>query len=120
MMLFPAANPILKWAGGKQIIASTLCRSFPRQFERYYEPFIGGGSVLFALCPEKAVIGDRNGWLLDTYQAIRSDYKRVAQILDGMVNSKEEFLRIRAIDPKNLDLAARAAHLIYLNKTCFR
>jgi DNA adenine methylase len=119
-MLFYHTNPILKWAGGKQILAATLVRFFSTQFERYYEPFVGGGSVLFGLCPDKAVIGDLNSWLLDTYQAIRADYGKVARLLDRMVNTKEEYLRIREIDPSTLDLATRAAHLIYLNKTCFR
>lgn len=120
MMLFYTANPVLKWAGGKQIIGAVLAQSFPRRFKRYYEPFVGGGSVLFGLSPDKAVIGDLNGWLLDTYSAIRMDYKRVAAILDGLVNTRQEFLRIREIDPLTVDLLTRAAHLIYLNKTCFR
>jgi DNA adenine methylase len=120
LMLVFNASPILKWAGGKQILAPTLVRYFPQQFRRYYEPFVGGGSVLFSLFHRDAVIGDLNGWLLDTYQAVRDDYRRVAAILDGMVNTKKEFLRIRAIDPSTLDLYTRAAHLIYLNKTCFR
>jgi DNA adenine methylase len=119
-MLFFNANPILKWAGGKQILAPALIRFFPRHFQRYYEPFVGGGSVLFTLCPGQAVIGDLNGWLLDTYEAIRLNHRRVAEILDGMVNTKQEYLRIRGIDPSTLDLYTRAAHLIYLNKTCFR
>jgi DNA adenine methylase len=58
--------------------------------------------------------------LLDTYEAIRTDADRVAQILDGLKNTKEEYLRIRKIRPETLDLLHRAAHLIYLNKTCFR
>jgi len=119
-MLFFNANPFLKWAGGKQILAPALIRYCPRRFERYFEPFVGGGSVLFNICPGAAVIGDLNGWLLDTYEAVRSDYRRVTAILDGMVNTKQEYLRVRGIDPSALDLPTRAAHLIYLNKTCFR
>ena len=86
---------------------------------RYYEPFIGGASVFLSLQPEKAVIGDLNEWLLDTYVAIRTDHAG-GRDLDRMVNTKEEFERIRAIQPDTLDLFQRAAHLIYLNKTCFR
>jgi DNA adenine methylase len=114
------ARPVLKWAGGKQALADRLLRSFPEDFTRYYEPFVGGASVLLALRPGKAVIGDLNDWLLDTYAAIRTDHGRVAKHLDGMVNSKEEYERIRGIPPGSLDLFQRAAHLIYLNKTCFR
>jgi len=114
------ARPVLKWAGGKQALAERLIRYFPDQFGTYYEPFIGGGSVLLTLQPPKAVIGDRNDWLLDTYDAIRTDHLRVARHLGGMANTKEEFERIRRIQPESLDLHQRGAQLIYLNKTCFR
>ncbi|NLX56543.1 MAG: hypothetical protein GXY58_15655 [Planctomycetaceae bacterium] len=59
-------------------------------------------------------------WLIDTYLAIREDWRRVAEILDTLKNTKREYLKIRAIQPTGLDLFRRAAHLIYLNKTCFR
>src|SRR3954469_20726200 len=114
------AKPVLKWAGGKQALADRLIQFFPDTFTRYYEPFIGGASVLLTLQPEKAVIGDLNDWLLDTYVAIRTDHATVAEHLNGMVNTKEEYERIRGIQTQTLDLYQRAAHLIYLNKTCFR
>ncbi|HET7480263.1 MAG TPA: Dam family site-specific DNA-(adenine-N6)-methyltransferase [Rubrobacteraceae bacterium] len=112
--------PVLKWAGGKQGIASRLVELFPSGFDRYFEPFVGGGSVLFTLRPQKAVIGDANDWLIDTYEAIREDYTQVARILDGLENTKERYLRVRSILPRTLPLFRRAAYLIYLNKTCFR
>lgn len=113
-------SPVLKWAGGKQGIADRLVAYFPSTFDRYFEPFVGGGSVLFTLQPSKAVVGDANKWLMDTYEAIREDQARVAKLLDGMDNSREEFMRIRQVLPETLPLLQRAAHLIYLNKTCFR
>ncbi len=58
--------------------------------------------------------------LLDTYAAVRDDWRRIALILDGMRNTAEDFARYRAIRPESLDPFRRAAHLIYLNKTCFR
>jgi len=114
------ATPFLKWAGGKRALAGWLVGRFPGDFSRYYEPFLGGGSVLLELRPGKAVVGDRNDWLLDAYEAVRDDHNRVAEILDGLANTRKEFERVRAIPPEDLDLFQRAAHLIYLNKTCFR
>lgn len=114
------ANPFVKWAGGKQEIARHLAGLFPVGFERYFEPFVGGGSVLFAFQPGNAIIGDANEWLISTYQAIREDWSQVAEILDGLENTKEEYERIRSILPGELPLFQRAAHLVYLNKTCFR
>ncbi len=114
------AKPVVKWAGGKQALADRLIRLFPPSFARYYEPFLGGGSVLLALQPEQAIVGDRNDWLLDTYDAIRVDHAKVARILDGMSNTKEFYERIRDVRPESLEPFQRAAHFIYLNKTCFR
>ena len=115
-----AAKPILKWAGGKQALVRVLLDRFPASFERYFEPFVGGASVLLALAPAQAVIGDRNEWLLDTYEAVRQDAVRVARILDTLSNTRTDFLRIRSLPLDDLDGWHRAAHLIYLNKTCFR
>src|SRR5690242_4603606 len=94
------ANPVLKWAGGKQGIADRLVGCFPRRFDRYFEPFVGGGSVLFTLGPPKAIIGDLNDWLLDTYEAIRTDASQVARILDSLKNTKEDYLRVRKVRPE--------------------
>lgn len=119
-MIKKQASPILKWAGGKQGIASRLVEFFPSNFERYFEPFLGGGSVLFSLRPRSAVASDANEWLIDTYEAIREDPYQVAKILESLKNTKEEYLKIRGLLPQTLPRFRRAAHLIYLNKTCFR
>ena len=116
----PSAKPIIKWAGGKQALAPHLASLFPRRFEKYYEPFVGGASVFLTLAPRRAVISDENEWLIDTYRAVREDWKAVARILDTLTNTKAAYLRIRKVRPTELEAFQRAAHLIYLNKTCFR
>lgn len=114
------AKPFVKWAGGKQALANSLSRFFPRTFRKFYEPFLGGGSVLLTVRPNEAVVSDLNDWLVDSYHAIRDDWQRVASVLDTFPNTRPDFLRIRGIDPASLDLFTRAAQFIYLNKTCFR
>nr|BDD44657.1 site-specific DNA-methyltransferase (adenine-specific) [bacterium] len=118
--IFVQARPFIKWAGGKQSLASHLISYFPDDIDCYYEPFIGGGSVFFALSSNRSVISDENEWLIDTYKALRDDWEAVAALLDDMINTKEDYLRIRAINPTGLGFLQRAAHFIYLNKTCFR
>lgn len=114
------AKPFIKWVGGKQSIARNLINFFPKSFERYYEPFLGGGSVFFTLSHPCAILSDENEWLVDTYLALKEDWKKVVDYLDQMTNTDQEFLRIRSIDPWTLNLFERAAQFIYLNKTCFR
>lgn len=116
----PNVKPIVKWAGGKQALAPKIASLFPPRFDRFFEPFVGGCSVLLTVSPAEAVICDQNLWLIDTYRAVRDDWKAVARILDTLINTKKDYLRIRSICPSELDLPERAAHLIYLNKTCFR
>lgn len=113
-------HPFVKWVGGKQAIAQRVIEHFPAAFSRYYEPFVGGGAIFFELAPAHAVLGDGNSWLMDTYESVRDNWRAVARLLDGMVNTREEYLRIRGIAPETLAPVARAAHFIYLNKTCFR
>lgn len=120
MTMTTIATPFVKWAGGKQALAPELLRSFPRKFRRFFEPFVGGGSVALSVAHQATVICDANHWLIDTYRAIRDDWRQVAAVLDTLANTKEDYLRIRRVDPAHLDLPTRAAHFVYLNKTCFR
>lgn len=114
------AEPFVKWAGGKQSLVAQLAPHFPSTYSRYFEPFVGGGAVFFATSPARAVINDQNDWLIDTYQEIRRDWRAVADVLASLPNSRLDFLAIRAMAPETLTKPVRAAHFIYLNKTCFR
>jgi DNA adenine methylase len=116
----PAPRPFLKWAGGKQALALRLVAAFPPAFERYFEPFLGGGSVLLALRPGRAVVADRNEWLIDAWEQIRDDPGALLAELLPLPNTREDFVRLRAIDPRALAPARRAALFVYLNKTAFR
>ena len=114
-------GPFIKWAGGKQSIADQLLAFFPAEFDCFYEPFVGGGSVFMATEWKNAVVSDVNGWLVATYRAVREDWKKVANLLDDMPNKKPFFLAQRKKHPSDYKTDfERAAAFIYLNKTCFR
>ena len=113
-------RPFVKWAGGKQSIANKIILHFPSQYEKYFEPFIGGGSVFFSSKANKAVISDYNEWLITTYKAIRDFPLEVMEKLESYPNTEDYYYKIRSNDVSKLDLVEKASHFIYLNKTCFR
>ncbi|MBC8490293.1 MAG: DNA adenine methylase, partial [Bacteroidetes bacterium] len=53
-------QPFLKWAGGKRQLLPFIRKYLPKNFNIYFEPFLGAGAVLFDLQPEKAFINDLN------------------------------------------------------------
>ena len=55
-----SAVPFVKWAGGKRQLLPQIKERMPKQYNEYYEPFVGGGAVVFELLPEKALINDIN------------------------------------------------------------
>lgn len=122
------AKPFVKWAGGKRQIIDKLLKLVPVEYNTYYEPFIGGGALLFELSPKKAVINDSNKELMNVYKTISSDkgYEETLKLLNiyEKKHSEEFYYQIRNIDKnkkkfKHLSDTERAARTIYLNKSCF-
>lgn len=118
-------QPILKWAGGKRQLIPQLEEHFPETFTEYYEPFVGGGAVLFHLQPKKAIISDDNDELINCYFCIKNHLDELIKELKSYENKNDSksYYEIRAMDrsPEYKDLSAvcRAARLIYLNRTCY-
>jgi DNA adenine methylase len=116
-------RPILKWAGGKSRLVPLIVSRLPAQISTYYEPFVGGGAVFFALAADKrfkrAVLGDKNRDLIDVYKGVKADVDGVIALLEDYARQHDEdtYYATRDLDPDTLDLAQRAARLIYLNKT---
>jgi DNA adenine methylase len=124
--------PFVKWAGGKRKLTPLLIKTFPQDFNpeknRYFEPFIGGGALMFALgiengpihVPGNALfINDMNPELTNTYEVLRDKVTLLVRELELLSESidEETFYQIRANVPRGK--VARAARFIYLNKTCF-
>ncbi|GAH81046.1 unnamed protein product, partial [marine sediment metagenome] len=111
------AKPFLKWAGGKKSLLPYLLQCVPKNYENYYEPFLGGGSLYFALGPKSAHLSDLNEELINTYIQVKRNVEELIEHLQKMHYNKKEYYNIRSINPQN-DLE-RAARFIYLNKTCW-
>lgn len=112
-------KPILKWAGGKTQLLSELNARAPKNFNKYIEPFIGGGALFFNLKPQNAIIADLNPELVNLYKCIANNPNEVLEYLETFKNEADFFYELRKIETKELDPIFLAARTIYLNKTCF-
>jgi len=108
-------KPFLRWAGGKNWLIKHLDDFLPRGFNKYVEPFLGGGSVFFYLSPETGVLSDLNQELVETYQVLRDDVESVIKELSKYKNNKEFYYNIRTKD-FNSEIK-RVSKFIYLNQT---
>lgn len=115
--------PFLKWVGGKRQLMPAIKELIPKNLINYYEPFIGGGAVLFDLQPKKAVINDFNEELINVYQTIKENPEGLISDLKTHKNESDYFYDLRALDREesfeNLSNIKKASRVIYLNKTCY-
>lgn len=116
--------PVLKWVGGKRQIIAQIKKYVPETFSTYYEPFLGGGAVLFELQPKKAVVNDMNCELINIYRVIKRNVEELIEDLKQHKNEEGYFYEIRELDRDKekydrLTPIQRASRIIYLNKTCY-
>jgi DNA adenine methylase len=116
---YTKAKPVLKWAGGKTQMLDILVSSKPAKFNKYIEPFIGGGALFFELSPENAIISDSNPELINLYKVIAEDTDGLIGKLKEMKNDEEFYYMVRATNPESLTNVEKAARTLYLNRTCF-
>ena len=116
--------PFLKWAGGKRGLLSQLDEYFPKEFNKYIEPFVGGGSIFFYLLPEKAILIDNNEELINCYEVIQNKIEELISSLKQHRYERKYFYRIRNVDRDSeafnqWSSIERASRTIYLNKCCY-
>lgn len=115
--------PIIKWVGGKRQLMIELLNNMPKYYNRYFEPFVGGGALFFELQPNNAYISDINEELINLYQVVRDNINELINDLKKHEISKEYFIEIRNIDRtkeyKSWSSVKKASRFIYLNRTCF-
>jgi len=116
-------KPFLRWAGGKTCSVPFLVGLVPSDVHRrtYWEPFLGAGSLFFALRPSRAVLSDRNADLIACFQAVRERPDLVSRYLQvhAARTSKDYYYTIRGRYNNSKESIAKSAMFIYLNKTCF-
>lgn len=123
IMLFPrrdpssSGEPLLKWPGGKRRLVKHILPLVPKDFAGYYEPFLGGGALFFALQPKVATLSDNNAHLINCYIQVRDHSKHVIARLKRFHNSETEYYKVRAKVPGGA--VAQAARFIYLTTLSF-
>jgi len=119
-------KPFVKWAGGKRQLLPELERQFPKQFGTYFEPFLGGGAVLFDLLAKKpnlkCSVSDLNSDLVLAYVTIRDKLGRLIESLENHSKNYHKdstgyYYEVRKQEPKNQ--IEKVSRLLFLNKTCF-
>ncbi len=129
--LFQIAKPFVKWVGGKRQLIPELLKYIPKNFNNYFEPFVGGGALFFELYNlgilknKKVFLFDINEELINAYKIIRDYPNELIEKLKEFKSkhNKEFYYQIRELDRtdnyKKLNNIIKAARFIYLNKTCF-
>ena len=121
-------KPILKWLGGKTQLLDKIKELLPPTYNKYYEPFLGGGAVLIDLNPEEAVVNDINPELINMYLQVRDNVEKVIRELEKLdccheayVLPKDFYYLVRKDfnDLRGDNTPTQAARFIYLNKHCF-
>ncbi len=115
--------PFLKWVGGKRQLMPAINKLLPKKYTNYYEPFIGGGALLFNILPKRAVINDFNEELINVYKVIKDNPEGLIRDLKTHKNESGYFYNIRSLDREEdfdkLTEIRKASRVIYLNKTCY-
>jgi DNA adenine methylase len=132
-------KPFVKWAGGKSQLLKEIISNLPEEINDYYEPFLGGGALLFYILenynPKKVIASDINVELIDTYNIIKTKPEKLIKELEyyKSQHSSEFYYTVRGLETtatqrmgitlsdSNIHLGEveKAARFIYLNKTCF-
>ncbi len=121
-----APKPFVKWAGGKRQLIPAMTAHFPRRFGRYFEPFLGGGAVLFHVLSQDAGqrchVSDLNSDLVLTYVTVRDRVEDLIESLEGhsrgyLAAKSDYYYKVRAQAPA--DQVSKCSRLIFLNRTCF-
>lgn len=124
-------QPFIKWVGGKRGLLSQIIPLIPKEFNNYFEPFVGGGALFFELYSlgllkdKKVYLFDINAELINAYNIVKNSPSELIKNLREFKkkHSKEFYYEIRAWDREENFLkkndVLRATRFIYLNKTCF-
>lgn len=121
-------SPFVKWAGGKRQLLPQIKERMPEKYNDFYEPFVGGGAVMFGLLPQNALINDINKALMNAYKQIchvPEEFLMAVNRLDKEIweDGKKYYYYLRESynnklmrEEYDVELAAL---FVFINKHCF-
>ena len=92
----------IKWAGGKEKELPIILSNLPKHFDRYIEPFVGGGSVYLNINCDKNIINDKSDELVLLYNMIKNDNKEFIKKLREI--NKNWILLEKIVEKNSQDL----------------
>lgn len=134
--MLKTVRPFIKWAGGKTQLLDVIREKYPENIQKYCEPFVGGGAVLFDILlnfqPKEVLINDINSELINTYIQVRDNVENMIMNLSDMQKKfhsmdsgeRKEYFYIQRDKfndgiKNNINDISMAVLFIFLNKTCF-
>ena len=115
-------DPVLKWAGGKRSLATSIIKLFPLDYRdrRYHEPFFGGGALFFKIRPRSGSINDVNPDLMNFYRVVRDEPEDLISQAKNYTYDEEIYYNLRdRFNRRDIPAVERAALMLYLNKTAY-
>ena len=125
-------KPILKWAGEKRKLYLQIKEQLPKEFNKYLEPFFGGGAILFGLKNDglisKAYVNDINKELMNVYNVVSREPCLLMEKMDELTEKHLQkgepyYYHVRSLDRlsnyEEKDNIFKAARMVYLNKSCY-
>lgn len=113
------SRPIIRWAGSKTRILPILVEHMPVEYDRYIEPFCGSMSLFVKVSPECSIMDDINLDLINFYVQLKDYHVDIAARVFSLARTKEEYYRVRGLDPELMTPLERAVRFFYLNRHCF-
>jgi DNA adenine methylase len=119
-------KPFIKWVGGKRQLLPELIKRLPKEITSYFEPFIGGGALMWSLHNKKIksiVISDYNHELSNLYKVVKTNPEKLVSSLKKHKNTEKYFYALRGIDRvssyQRRSPITKASRFIYINRTGF-
>lgn len=117
-------KPLIQWVWWKRRLLNSYENFFPKEYNRYFEPFVGWWAVFFHLEKDNSFISDINEELINLYKTVKTNPQEIIDFLKSQENSKETYDKIRSWDREEnwkdkYSEVERAGRFMYLNRTCY-